>query len=107
MDNFTAIVSDGLNGGAANSTNRLTLQLHNNGFRVERWHHSPPCKSHPNFYRSLDPRKKDLHLKESLRIYPGVSLTESGGRDKFKAYTIQLKTLNQLYSILGIFITVA
>jgi len=58
MFNFTAIVSDGLSGGAANSTNRLTLQLHNNGFQVERWHHSPPCKSHPNFYRSIDPRKK-------------------------------------------------
>ena len=59
------------------------------------------------FIGVLIQEKKDLHLKESLRIYPGVSLTESGGRDKFKAYTIQLKTLNQLYSILGIFITVA
>ena len=58
------------------------------------------------FIGVLTQEKKDHHLKESLRMYLGVSPIESGGRGKFKAYTMQLKTLVQLYSILGIFITV-
>ncbi len=71
QNNQTAftILSDGLNGGAAQATNNLQKGLTREGVETSRWHFNPESEEHPSYYLSLDKGSKRPPIERIIKNF--------------------------------------
>ena len=67
MSNSIVILGDALQGGAANSTGRLTRSLFEKKVPIERWYFAASPVNKPDYYHSLDDRSKRPPLERILK----------------------------------------